>query len=77
MIWFWIYQVSELTRGYLFQSLHKTSLKESETVFLDIQNLIFSVGALSILFGFCFRLNIFTSKISNLLLPSGAFCTQI
>ena len=25
-----------------------------------------------ILFGFCFRLNIFTSKISNLLLPLGA-----
>ena len=31
--------------------------------------MIFSIVAVSILLGFCFRLNIFTSKISNLLLP--------
>ena len=38
---------------------------------MGTQNLIFSVAAVSILFGVCFRLNIFTSKISNLLLPFG------
>ena len=31
--------------------------------------MIFSTVAVSILFGVCFRLNIFTNKISNLLLP--------
>ena len=36
-----------------------------------MQNLNFSIGAV-ILFAFCFRLNIFTSKISNLLLLLGA-----
>ena len=35
---------------------------------METQKLIFSIVAV-ILFVFCFRLNIFTSKISNLLLP--------
>ena len=38
---------------------------------LTRQNLIFSIVAGSIWFHFCFRLNIFTTKISNLLLPLG------
>ena len=57
------------TLGYLFQRLHTTrsfSLKQSEAVFLETQ---FNLTAVSILFGFCFRLNISTSKFSNLLLP--------
>ena len=40
-------------------------------LFLTRQNLISSVVAESIWFHFCFRLNIFTSKNSNLLLPLG------
>ena len=48
------------------------SLKEHEAVFLKRQKLIFSVVAGCIWFAFCFRLNTFTSKISNLLLTSGA-----
>ena len=36
------------------------------------QNLIFSIVDVSVLFGFCFRLNTFTSKISNLLSVLGA-----
>ena len=36
---------------------------------METQNLIFSKVVVSILLGFCFRLNIFTIKISNLLLP--------
>ena len=36
---------------------------------METQNLIFSKVLVSILLGFCFRLNIFTSTISNLLLP--------
>ena len=35
---------------------------------METQNLIFCIAAV-ILFGFCFRLNTFTSKNSNLLLP--------
>ena len=61
-------------RSYLFQRLQKTrsfSLKENEAVFLETQNLMFSIVAVSILFRFCFRLNICTSMISNLLLPLG------
>ena len=61
-------------RAYLFQRLHKTksfSLRENDAVFLETQNLIFSIAAV-ILFGFYFRLDIFTSKISNLLLLLGA-----
>ena len=48
------------------------SLKEHEAVFLKMESYIFSIVAGSIWFGFCFRLNTFTSKISNLLLPIGA-----
>ena len=44
-------------------------LKKHEAVFLKRQNLIFPIAAGSIWFVFCFRLNIFTSKISNLMLP--------
>ena len=36
------------------------------------QNLIFSIVDVSVLFGFCFRQNSFTSKISNLLSALGA-----
>ena len=45
-------------------------VKEPWTVFSKIKNLTFSIVAESI--WFCFRLNIFTSKISNLLLHLGA-----
>ena len=54
------------TRDYLFERLQKTrgnSLKEHEAVFLNRQYLIFSMAAGSVSFVFCFRLNIFTSKI--------------
>ena len=43
-------------------------LKEHEVVFLIRQNSIFYGVVGSIWFVFCFRLNIFTNKISNLLL---------
>ena len=55
-----------------FQRLHDTrnySVKEHEGVFLKRQNWIFSLVTGSISFNFCFRQNIFTNKISNLLLP--------
>ena len=58
-----------------FQRLHKTrcfSLTENKAVFLETQNLIFCIVAISILFGLCLRLSVFTSKISNLLLTFGA-----
>ena len=45
---------------------------EHQAVLSMRQNLIFSVVTWSIWFKFCFRLNIFTSKSSNLLLPAGA-----
>ena len=48
------------------------SLEENEAVFLTTQNFIFSIIAGSIWFNFCFRLNMFTSKISILLFPSEA-----
>ena len=65
--------LSTLMRAYLFQRLHKTrsfSLKENEDtkLFLETKNLNFSIVSV-ILFGFCFRLNVFTNKISNVLLP--------
>ena len=41
-------------------------------VFLETHNLILSILAVNIIFGFYFRLNIFTSKITNLLVPLGA-----
>ena len=52
-----------ITCGSLFERLQETrgyNLKEHEAVF---QHLIISIAAGSILFAFCFRLNIFTSKI--------------
>ena len=55
-----------ITCGYLFECLQESrgySLKEHEAVFLKRQNLIFSITAVSILFVFCFRLNILTNKI--------------
>ena len=42
-------------------------LKEPKTVFLKRRNFSFSIVPGSIWFAFCFRLNIFTQKISNLL----------
>ena len=46
-------------------------LKETQNVFLGSKNLIFSIVAGSFLL-FVFRMNTFTSKISNLLLRWGA-----
>ena len=51
--------------GYLFQCLYKTksyTLNDYEAVSLikETINLIFSIVAGSILFAFCFRLNIFS-----------------
>ena len=51
---------------YLFERLQETrgySLRKHEAAFLKRQNLIFSIVAGSISFVFCFRLNIFKSKI--------------
>ena len=62
-------QLSSWTCGYLYQ--RSFSLKQNETVFLNWQNLIFFVIAESTWFVFYFKLNIFTGKISNLLLPLG------
>ena len=39
-------------------------MKEHEAFFLKRQNFVFSIAAGSISFVFCFRLNIFTGKIS-------------
>ena len=53
-------------RDYLFERLQEGrgyGRKEHEAVFLKRQNLIFSIAAGNISFVFCFRLNIFTSKI--------------
>ena len=44
------------------------SLKEHKAIFLKKQNLIFYLVAGSICFVFCFKVTIFTSKISNLLI---------
>ena len=46
-------------------------LTEPRTVFLKSENLIFSIVVGVFDFAFCFRLNIFTSKISKSLLPLG------
>ena len=65
-----LYAVSTWTRVYLFQRLHKTgsfSLKENDAVFFGDTNIDFSIVAV-VIFGFCFRVDIFTNKISNLLL---------
>ena len=48
------------------------SLKKHKAVFLTRQNLIFSIVAGIIWFNFCFRRNVFTSRISNMLLFLGA-----
>ena len=45
------------------------SLKEDEASSLKRQNLIFSIVAGSVWFALNFRLNVFTSKTSNLVLP--------
>ena len=47
-------------------------LKESQTVFLESKNLLFSIVAGSIWFCFLFLDGLFTIKVSNLLLPLGA-----
>ena len=60
--------------GCLVQRLQETrscGLKEHEAVFLKRQNLIFSMLAGGFSFVFCFRLHIFTSKVSSLLLLLG------
>ena len=54
------------------QRLHegrRCSLKEHEAISLKRESLVFSAVVGNIRFAFCFRINIFTSKISNLLLP--------
>ena len=58
--------------GDLFQRWHETvsyNLKEHEAVFLKRQNLFLFIVGGSSWFVFYFRLNIFRSKISILLLP--------
>ena len=59
--------------GYLSQRLHKyiRNMKEHVAVFFEEKNVIFStvVGNTSIVF--CLRLNVFTSRTTNLLLPLG------
>ena len=63
--------LSILTCSYLLQRLYETrsySLKEHVAVFLKRQNLVFSIVTGNIWFVSFFRLNIFTSNISNLLL---------
>ena len=47
------------------------SLKEREDIFFKRQDLFFFYSSLKYLFVFCFRLNIFTSKIWNFLLCLG------
>ena len=62
-----------LLLGYLFQRLHETrsdSLKEYEAIFLKRHFILF-YSTRSIWFVFCFGLNIFIRKISNLLLTLG------
>ena len=58
--------LSTWTHDYSFECLQETrgyGLKEHGTAFLKRQNLIFSIAAGSIWFVFCFRLNIFASKV--------------
>ena len=61
-----------VTYFYVYTKLEVLVWRKIEVVSLEKQNLIFSIVAVSILFGFCFRLSIFTSKISNFLLSLGA-----
>ena len=44
-------------------------MKENKAVFLEQHCWRHKIVAVGILFGFCFRLDTFTSEISNLLLP--------
>ena len=60
-----------LTYFSAYTKLEILVLRKNEAVLLETQKLIFSIVVV-LLFGFCFRLNIFTSKISNLVLPLGA-----
>ena len=60
-----------LTYFSVYTKLEVLVLRKNDAVLLETQKLIFSIVAV-ILFGFCFRLNIFTSAISNSLLPLGA-----
>ena len=59
--------------GYLSQRLHETirNMKKYMAFSFEEKNVIFStvVGNTSIVF--CLRLNVFTSKTTNLLLPLG------
>ena len=67
--------LSNCRRGCLFQRLHENQnyiLREYEAAFLMRQNLIFSLVAGSIWLNFCFRFNIFTTKISNFVWALGA-----
>ena len=59
-----------LTNFSVYTKLKVLVLRKNDAVLLETQKLIFSIVAV-ILSGFCFRLNFFTSNISNLLLPSG------
>ena len=61
--------LSTWTRAYVFQLLHKTRFWSygEWSCFPRDTNIDVSIVAV-ILFGFCFRLDIFTNKISNLLL---------
>ena len=64
--------LSAWTRGCLFQRLHESesrNLNEHETAFLKRQDLSFFREVFDLFF--CLRLNIFISKILNMLLPLG------
>ena len=60
-----------LTYFSVYTKLEILALRKNKAVPLETQKLIFSIVA-AILFDFCFRLNIFTIKISNLVLRLGA-----
>ena len=59
----WMTFVLYFPCGYITLHTRSYVLKEHEVVFLKRQYVIFSMAAGSILFAFCFRPNIFTSKI--------------
>ena len=60
-----------LTYFSVYTKLEILALRKNKAVPLETQKLIFCKVA-AILFDFCFRLNIFTIKISNLVLRLGA-----
>ena len=60
-----------LTYFSVYTKLEILALRKNKAVPLETQKLIFSIVA-AILFDFYFRLNIFTIKISNLVLRLGA-----